>query len=1070
MRRLLAMVVLLWPMFALESQPVMTPRANVAAYDGDEGIDRLAYRESPYYLELSGSWKQQHTDSSVIYRRQLDVDKVWKEYLVFLNVRCGRACRVYVNDKEVGYEDDSRLWHEFSLDKYLKYGKPNTLTIEAMLHPQGALLEDSTLSVGLNGEPYLLFKTDPCISDMAVSTDYEAGNGTLGIDVQVYNSRRKGRYYVEVEVWDPKGQQLDRMGRWVIFDKKSEELVDMSRTWSGVLPWNAEQPMLYTAVVRLRNEKMEEEETVATRFGFRRVEVKDGTLQLNGKPITVKGVVYGIEHTEGYASREQMLRDVVTMKNNNINAVRTARFSPMDAYFYELCDQYGLYVVADANLLPVSTQRRALATEHDFIPAFEQRVEHLYGKYKNHSSIIAWSLGNSMDNGVCMTAAYRRMKALDRSRPVIFSGADYGDATDIIAPIKPSVSVLEQSLAKASTRPFLMLASVGRDDFAQLEPLWQLVKNNRSLQGGFVDIWPLGSVLLSELRQLYSPFDVSLSKISPDEGEFIVYNCNDFSGLNHYSLDYTIYTNLRPNIIAGDLPVAASGGGVDKVSMRIPQLDLTAGEELFIRFNLSRRGKNRSEVGKMIFRLNQPTAPKHRLETGREEQSDGMIASTIHRLMLRFEGHDRWSAEMVDSVVRHPNRGTTCVDALWRYVSEVGTAMCDVRTTYVFYGGNDVVVEYTVSAADGVKEQLKPTIDITGCSGDSVAWFGLDREVVFQNSNSGVIGTYYRPKSNMTRQQVRWAAVYGEESSTFVRVLDGLCGVTIDADRLTVAPQSQNNFRLHIGNGYSRQDVPEILSTDYPPMSTGALEPPVIESSAARFSQPLTITIKGAPNATIRYTLDGTEPTSDSPIYSDPIVLTATTIIKAKQFAEGTPSSFTTTRRFYYDYIVKTTFSRKPNTPYNVGADTILNDGERGSIDDLTHGWVGFSGSSVVTIVELSKNVDIETIALRFAHVPATWAFAPKQVRLTFSSDGTNYSNEKVCEIPFDPASQDNAEARVAELLIPIHLDSVGYVKIEPLVVEKIPVWHRAKGLKPWLLMDEISVSERMASKNENGE
>ena len=222
MRRLLAMVVLLWPMFALESQPVMTPRANVAAYDGDEGIDRLAYRESPYYLELSGSWKQQHTDSSVIYRRQLDVDKVWKEYLVFLNVRCGRACRVYVNDKEVGYEDDSRLWHEFSLDKYLKYGKPNTLTIEAMLHPQGALLEDSTLTVGLNGEPYLLFKTDPCISDMAVLTDYEAGNGTLGIDVQVYNSRRKGRYYVEVEVWDPKGQQLDRMGRWVIFDKKSD--------------------------------------------------------------------------------------------------------------------------------------------------------------------------------------------------------------------------------------------------------------------------------------------------------------------------------------------------------------------------------------------------------------------------------------------------------------------------------------------------------------------------------------------------------------------------------------------------------------------------------------------------------------------------------------------------------------------------------------------------------------------------------------------------------------------------------------------------------------------------------
>ena len=271
-------------------------------------------------MELTGSWKQRRTDSSIVYTRQIEVDRVWKDYMVFLNVRCGRACRVYINDKVVGYADDSRNWNEFLLDKYLKYGKFNTLAIETIKHPQGALLEDTAIAVGLNGEPYILFKTDPGVSDIGLTADYDAltASGTLTVDASVFNSRHKGRYYVEVEVWDPQGRQLDRMGRWVIFDKRTEEQVDISRTWPDVEPWSAESPSLYTVVVRLRNEKMDEEETIGARVGFRRVEIKDGQLLVNGKPVTIKGVNYGIEHTEGYASREQMRRDVMAMKRNNI--------------------------------------------------------------------------------------------------------------------------------------------------------------------------------------------------------------------------------------------------------------------------------------------------------------------------------------------------------------------------------------------------------------------------------------------------------------------------------------------------------------------------------------------------------------------------------------------------------------------------------------------------------------------------------------------------------------------------------------------------------------------------------
>ena len=153
MRRLIVCILaLLTPPVISVAQHVTYPRTNMVAYDDDGAIERLAYRESPYFLELTGSWKQRRTDTSIIYTRQIEVDRVWKDYLVFLNVRCGRACRVYINNKEVGYADDSRHWNEFLLDRHLKYGKFNTLAIEAIKRPQGALLEDTSIAVGLNGE------------------------------------------------------------------------------------------------------------------------------------------------------------------------------------------------------------------------------------------------------------------------------------------------------------------------------------------------------------------------------------------------------------------------------------------------------------------------------------------------------------------------------------------------------------------------------------------------------------------------------------------------------------------------------------------------------------------------------------------------------------------------------------------------------------------------------------------------------------------------------------------------------------------------------------------------------
>ena len=941
----------------------------------------------------------------------------------------------------------------------MRYDRDNSLTIETLKQSKGALLEDSSLSVGLNGEPFILFKNDPNVADFTLVADYDASGATglFSLSANIYCGKRKGKYYLEVEVWDPKGRSLERMGRWVVFNGRSEESVDISRSWPGVQPWTAETPNLYTAVIRLRNEKMEEEEVVGTRFGFRRVEVRDGLLLVNGKPVTLKGVTYGLAHTEGYASRQQMVRDIETMKQHNINAVRTAHYSPMEPYFYELCDRYGLYVVCDANLMPLSTQSLVVATDQDYMPLFEHRVENLYGKYKNHTSIVSWSLGNSRDNGVCMTAAYKRLKAIEKTRPVIFSGADYGDATDIIAPLMPASDVMRQALKKQGDRPCLMLASVGQNNFPELEPLWKLVVGNRQLQGGFVDIWPMDATMLSEIKHLYRPFDVRLEKMTPDDGEFVVFNRYDFANFSRYSLDYNIFTNYRPAITGGELPVVLPAGGSDKVSLRIPHIVLESGEELFVRFNLKERSRSTTSLGSVEFPLPQQASGRRMFV----DEASTMVADTqLVRYQLCFVGHDDWTATLVDRQERRPDARTLCIDNMVRYADPEGNTVCDVRFTHTRFGSGDVVVDYTVAPADRTLDgKLQPALLIWH-SGDSLTWYGLDREVLFCENNSGLVGTHTMPVTDIRRQQVRWCAVHRGEDGLFAEVVGKQCSIATTPQYLLLVPPAESTFRLHLRRYHGGN--PALLSgVDFPVMTVGMLQPPTITASEVRFSQPLKITISAPQPCEIRYTLDGSDPTDVSERYNGPFTISSTAVVKARAFVPNMAPSFVTTRRFNYDYIVKTSFSRKASAPYNVGADTILFDGEKATVDDLAHGWLGFSGEPVVTTVQLAKAINVQTVILRYAHSPATWAFAPQKVRIAVSADGINYTDTLTASIPFHPDEEEENTPRVVELKAPVDREGIGFIKIIPQTIGSIPSWHRAKGLKPWTLMDEIEIIEQ---------
>lgn len=1055
----------------------ISARANVTAYDDEDSILTLAYRESSFYMELTEEWAQkrtERTDSSTRYTCTLHPEKAWKEYHVYLNVRRDRGCRVLLNGKEVGYGDDSRHWNEFELNKFLKYGKANTLVVEAMDMSRGALLENADIKTGLSDDiPYLLFKGDPNVSDMMLTADYDAATATgqLSMDVSLFNSRKKGKYYLEAEVLDPKGHSLDRLGCWVVFDKKSDATAELERGWGGVEPWSAESPALYTVVLRLRNEKMEVEEVVGARFGFRSVDIKDGMMTVNGSPVTLKGVVERFSGGDSPVERETLESWVRYQKECNVNAVHTTFFSPLPPFFYELCDRYGLYVICDANLMPASNQRQAVATDKEFIPLFERRVENLYGKYKNYTSIIAWSLGDTRDNGICMAAAYKHLKVLDKSRPVLFAGADYSENTDIIALNKPTLPQLKQAVAKVDGRPVIVLAAEWQD----YDKLWHMVQNNRMLQGAFFASLPMSEVV-PELRNLYGPFDVQFVKQTPDDVEFMVTNRNDFTDFSNYTLEYTIYTNLRPNITGGDLPMTLRPRGVDNVKLRVPPLDMRPGEELFVRFDLERRRKGRTVVSQASMPLGTVVYPLEAKQAAKPlmvNVSDTLPASlTTPELTLLFVGHEDWKQETLDERQRHPDPYTFCVDRMSRFTAPGGATMCDVRTTVTHFATGDILFDYTVSSTNSLS--LQPAVRLV-FEADSIRWFGQERHVFFPEGKSTPVGNYAAPLAGTSRDEVRWCAIEKKGGGgLFMEMLGERCAMKGRSHELTlmshVATSASRDFRIHMC-AYADTLPVDIYGKDYPRVDDGMLPPPEIRSASSRFSAPIAVSMalpKGvdARKVQIHYTLDGSDPTESSPLYTAPVTLTTTTVVKARVFSKEMPPSFTATRKFNYDYIVSTSFSRKANTPFNVGVDTLLFDGAKSAIDDLQQGWLGFSGDGVVTTVQLSKPIDVDFVTLRFAHAPANWAFAPKQIEMALSPDGTNYTDTLLVEMPFNPEEEENSKPQVVEIKVPVNKGLVETLKIDIRSLHTVPAWHRAKGLKTWLLMDEIEVSEKVKIEN----
>ncbi|SPZ83689.1 glycoside hydrolase family 2 TIM barrel-domain containing protein [Sphingobacterium multivorum] len=436
---------------------------------------------------------------TAVYRREVVIPEDWQGKPIILHIGAAKSnLSVWVNGQYVGYGEDSKLPSEFDVTRYLRKGK-NLITMRVMRWGVANYLEDQDMwrLSGITRDCYLLARQPIYLRDiqLAPTLNDSFDEGQLNTKL-IFNQSSQDELRAEVS--------LHRNGRLVSVKtvKVSGQEMDIAQTIERPALWSAEMPNLYQVTVKLIDHEGKLSEVVPQQVGFRRVEIKEGQLHVNGQPILIKGINrHETDPVTGHViSKENMLRDVQLMKKFNINAVRTSHY-PNAEYWLQLCDQYGLYVIDEANIESHGMGydlSYTMANRPTWEKAHVARVERLIQRDRNHPSVIIWSMGNEAGNGYNFYRAYLRMKELDKSRPVQYERAvnNYGELrfdwnTDLIVPMYASPSAMKNYAARnpKPQRPFIQCeyAHAMGNSLGNFKDYWDIIRANKGIfQGGYI--------------------------------------------------------------------------------------------------------------------------------------------------------------------------------------------------------------------------------------------------------------------------------------------------------------------------------------------------------------------------------------------------------------------------------------------------------------------------------------------------------------------------------------------------------------------------------------------------------
>ena len=517
--------------------------------------EMLGYGQ-PEYVNVGFAWrghfdqqppavptKDNHVGS---YRREINIPSNWDGKRVIAHFGSVTSnIYLYVNGKFAGYAEDSKVAAEFDITPFLKKGK-NLIAFQTFRWCDGSWCEDQDFwrLSGPARENYLYARSkDHRLLDVRVETDLKNNykDGYLNITAKV-----QGNTLAYFGLYDPDGKEVIVTGT----DNVRNGVAKYQLRVKNVRKWSAETPNLYTLVVSpIQNGGMYlPYEIVQVKVGFRKVEIKNKQFLVNGQPVLLKGADrHEMDPDEGYnVSEQRMIQDIMMMKRMNINAVRPCHY-PDDPRWYDLCDKYGLYVVAEANQESHGFQYGddAAAKKPEFAKQIMERNQHNVSMFFNHPSIVTWSLGNETVMGDNFLKAYKWIKEQDKTRPVQYEQARRGEGTDIFCPMYYPVSACEK-YAKDPNSPMPLIQceynhTMGNSG-GNLSDYWDLIRKYPILQGGFdwdfVDqafhrniVKPMSILPYKmnneELRKIEYCYGGDYNKYDPSDNNF---NCNGIIG------------------------------------------------------------------------------------------------------------------------------------------------------------------------------------------------------------------------------------------------------------------------------------------------------------------------------------------------------------------------------------------------------------------------------------------------------------------------------------------------------------------------------------------------------------
>src|SRR5665648_202185 len=462
-----------------------------------EGFDVPIYVNVQYPHEATPPTIQKFYNPVGSYKREFTIPADWKEKDIILHFGAvSSAMYVWVNEQMVGYSEDSKTPAEFNITKYLKKGT-NSLAVEVYRWCDGSYLEDQDFwrLSGMTRDVFLMARNPPHIRDFRVSSplvnNYQ--DGEFNLDVEVVNTSANNlSVSLEAALMDGENKVAEMEQSVQTSDKPVS--VNLNANIASAKPWSSENPNLYQLLITLKDESGKILEVLRQDVGFRTVEIKNAQLLVNGVAINVKGVdLHEHNDTTGHVQNEAtMLKDILLMKSHNINAVRTSHY-PEPERWYELCNQYGIFLVDEANIEShgMGYGEKSLAKDSTWKAAHLYRTRNMFERDKNQPSVIIWSLGNEAGNGVNFEATYAYLKSVDSSRLVQYEQAHGGANTDIVCPMYARIKNMEDYAKGKPTKPYIQCeyAHAMGNSVGNLQDYWDVIEKYPSLQGGFIWDW-----------------------------------------------------------------------------------------------------------------------------------------------------------------------------------------------------------------------------------------------------------------------------------------------------------------------------------------------------------------------------------------------------------------------------------------------------------------------------------------------------------------------------------------------------------------------------------------------------